>query len=429
MFLAPDGMLWAQDSLGNHYLTLASAFDLALANSKELAIVQRAVTAAHQQGIISYQDRLPEVSAGLGEGYLSNADTWDPGFASHRVSHLPHLATSFSVAASWTVVAGGRISMSIRQTGLQEELASLTVAQRQEEIKLLVVSKYLDICRQQNQLRIYLDNAQLARHRLALIGSMYRQGMVTRNDILRTQIEINDYELAARRTGNAVIRLNTELNVVLGQPDSLRLIPDTSLLHPPAAPETLEHYITAALRGNPRLNFARTESRSAALRVDQQKAQRRPVISLYAGTNLLRPYVYSSPATDIYYNVWQAGVSIRYDIGSLYRSSARIKGSQLDLDVSRTRDTLGEQQVVASVRNAYNLCQESADELETARRDVASSDENYRIVEEKYRNQLSLITDLIDATDTRIQAEIRVNDAIINTLYTYYQLLQFTGSL
>ena len=429
LFLAPVRTLWAQDSLGNHYLTMASAFDLALTNSKEIAIVRKAVTAAHQQGVISYQSRLPELSAGLSESYLSNADTWSSGFADHRVSHLPHLATSFSVAASWTIVAGGRINMSIRQAGLQEELAGLTVVQRREEIKLLVVSRYLDICRQQNQLRIYLDNAQLAHHRLALIESLHRQGMVTRNDILRTRIQINDYELAARRTGNAMIRLNTELNVVLGQPDSMRLIPDTNLLRPPANLETLGHYITIALRDNPQLNFARTESRSAALRVDQQKAERRPVIGLFAGTNLLRPYVYSSPATDIYYNVWQAGLSIRYDIGSLYRSSARIKGSLLDLDVSRTRDTLSEQQVIVGVRNAYNLCQESADELETARRDVASADENYRIVEEKYRNQLSLITDLIDATDTRIEAEIRVNDAIINTLYTYYQLLQFTGSL
>ncbi len=429
LFFVPGNTVRAQDSLGNHYLTLASAFDLAMANSTEIAVVRRAVTAAHQQEIISRQARLPEATAGLSEGYLSNADVWNPGFADHRVNHLPHIATSFSVAASWTVVAGGRISMSIRQAALWEELASLTAAQRQEEIKLLVALKYLDICRQQNQLRIYLDNAQLARHCLALIESLHRQGMVTRNDILRTQIEINDYEFAARRTKNAVIRLNTELNVVLGQPDSLRLIPDTSLLHPPASLETLDHYITTALRDNPRLNFARTESRSVALRVDQQKAARSPVIGLFAGTNLLRPYVYSNPATDIYYNVWQAGLSIRYDIGSLYRSSARIKGSQLDLDVSRTRDTLGEQQVVVGVRNAYNLCQESADELETARKDVASALENYRIVEEKYRNQLSLITDLIDAADTRIEAEIRVNDAIINTLYTWYQLLQFTGSL
>lgn len=429
LLLAPGGTLLAQDTLGNRYLTLASAFDQALANSTEIAVVRKTVTAARQRRIISRQARLPEASAGLSEGYLSNADSWDPNFADHRVSHIPHIATTFSMASSWTVAAGGRINLSIRQAGLQEDLAGLTVVQRQEEVKMLVTSKYLDICRQRNQLHIYLENAQLAHHRLSLIESLHRQGMVTRNDVLRTQIEINDYELAVRRTGNAVIRLNTELNVVLGQPDSIRLIPDTNLLHTAAALETLDYYITTALRDNPRLNLGRMESRSAALRVDEQKAERRPVIGLFAGTNLLRPYVYSSPATDIYYNVWQAGVSMRYDLGSLYRSSARIKASQLDLDVSRTRDTLSEQQVVAGVRNAYNLCQESSDELETARRDVASANENYRIVEEKYRNQLALITDLIDATDTRIEAEIRVNDAIIDTLYTYYQLLQFTGSL
>jgi outer membrane protein len=429
LLLAPGHKLYAQDSLGNHYLTLSSAFRLALANSTEMALVHRTVTATHQQAVISRQARQPGVSAGLSGGYLSNSDIWKPGFNDHRVSQLPHVATSFSVAASWTVIAGGRIKLVIQQADLQEDLAVLSVDQQQEEVKLLVALKYLDICRQLNQRQIYLDNARLAQHRLSEIQSMYRQGTVTRNDVLRTQIELNDYELAARQTGDAVIRLNTELDIVFGQPDSIRLIPDSTGIHQAVGLRPLGFYLAAALNDNPRLLIARTESRSAALRVDQQKAERLPVISLFGGSNLQRPYVYSIPAADIYYNVWSAGISIQYDIASLYHSPVRIKGSRLDLDVSRTRDTLTEQQVTVGVRNAYNLCLESWDQLETARKDVAYADENYRIVEEQYRNQLALITNLIDAADTKIEAEIKVNDAVINTIYTYYQLLQLTGSL
>jgi outer membrane protein len=429
LLLVPGHLLCAQDSLGNHYLTLTSAFGLALTNSTEMALVRRTATAPHQQSVVSRQAREPGATASLSGGYLSNSDIWNPGFTDHRVSQLPHIATTFSVAASWTVIAGGRIKLAIKQADLQEDLAVLSVDQLQEDVKLLVALKYLDICRQLNQRRIYLDNASLAHHRLSEIQSLFRQGVVTRNDVLRTQIELNDYELAARQTGDAVIRLNTELNIVLGQPDSVRLIPDSNLTRQAVSPRPLDAYLAAALLDNPRLLIARTESRSSALRIDQQKAERLPVISLYGGSNLQRPYVYSIPAADIYYIVWSAGISIHYDIGSLYQSPARIRGSRLDLDVSRTKDTLTEQQVTVGVRNAYNLCLESWDQLETTRRDVAYADENYRIVEEQYRNQLALITNLIDAADTKIEAEIKVNDAVINTLYTYYQLLQLTGSL
>lgn len=308
-------------------------------------------------------------------------------------------------------------------------MALLNAEDETLQVKLFVAIKYLDICRQLNQLRIYRDNARLAHHRLDIIRSLHQQGTVTYNDVLRTEIEINDYELAVRRTGNAIIRLNTELNMVLGQPDSLRLMPDTSLLVLPASLPSLEHYLSVALQDNPHLNLSRLESRSAALRVDEQKAERLPTIALHAESNLVRPYVYTIPAIDIYYNVWEAGIGIHYNLGSLYKSSARIKGSRLDLDISRTRDTLTEQQLTVSVKNAYNQFRESFDKLETARRDVASANETYRIVEEKYRNQLSLITELIDAIDTQTAAEIRVNDALIDTVYTYYQLQQYTGRL
>lgn len=421
--------LYGQDSLRNHYLSLPAAFELAAGNSTELALVKQEVAVAHEQTQISQQLRQPELSAGFSEGYLSNSQIWSPSFTDHRVNHLPHLATNFTLASSWTVAAGGRVRLAIQQAGLAEEQAQLSAAQRSQEVKLLVVLKYLDIYRQLNQLQIYLDNARLARRRMAVIDALYRNGKVIRNDVLRTQIEINDYELAARQTGNAVIRINTELNVVLGQPDSMRLIPDSSLLLQPVDLQPLDFYLSAAGKGNPRLLVVQAENRSAAVGLQQQKAERLPVISLYGENRLLRPYVYSIPANDVYYNVWQAGVSVKYNIASLYQNADRVKRKQLDLEVSHTRDTIIQQQVAVGVRNAYSLCLESRDQLETARRDVAFADENYRIVEKKYSNQFALITELIDAADTKIAAEIRVNDAVINILYTYYQLLQFTGSL
>jgi outer membrane protein len=421
--------LHAQDSLGNRSLTMDAAFDLALTNSKQLMIGKRSADRATQTTEIARLDRLPAISAGLDYGYLSNADIWNPSLSKHTTGYLPHPLTSLSVAASMLVFNGDRVNNSIRLARLDQQVALLAFEQEQLDIKFLVAAKYLDICRLLNQREIYLNNARLARRRLQDILAMRRQGMVTLNDELRTRLSISDYELTSRKIADAIIRLNNELNMVLGLPDSTRLIPDSTILQQALHPENLDELLASASRNNHELKIAALQSQAAAVNVKIIRAERLPQISFFASSDLQRPFTYTMPAVDIYYNIWQAGLSVRYDLSSVYRSPRKIKGGMLDLDIARTKDSLQRQEVEVAVKNSFSQYQESRDELGTAQQDLSSAEENYRIVTKKYLNQLALLTDMLDAANTKIEAEIKVTDAGIDIVYNYYQLLKSTGRL
>ena len=60
---------------------------------------------------------------------------------------------------------------------------------------------------------------------------------------------------------------------------------------------------------------------------------------------------------------------------------------------------------------------------------VRQADENYRIVHNRYLNQLSILTDLLDASRVRLEAQMQLTVARAEVIYTYYQLLQTCGSL
>ena len=419
----------SQDSLRNNPLTIAEICQLALANSTQLKIARTQTSLARQETDIQRLDRLPELSASLDYGYLSNADVWNSHFSDHEVAGLPHPLTLFNVSATETVFAGGRINNAIKLATLEEQIAFLQQEKNETDIKFLVIANYLDIYRLLNERNVYINNANLAKQRLKNILSLRRQGMVTMNDQLRTELTISDYELTTRRIANGVMNLNNHLNVVLGLPDSSRLMPDTTLLQQALSVKTLNEFLDDAWRENHELKITGREKEVAATRLKLLKGERLPTVGLFAESDLQRPFLNSLPAIDVYYNVWRAGAGISYDISSIYRSPRKIRAGLIGLDLAREQDSLQRENLSVDVRNGFIKYNESVDELNTYRHDLRSAEENYRTVEKRYFNQLALLTDLIDATNTKTEAEIKVVNAEIGTIYDYYELLRIIGTL
>jgi outer membrane protein len=419
----------SQDSLRNYPLTISEACHLALDNSTQLKIAGAHTLLAKQETEVQRLWKLPGISTSLDYGYLSNADVWNPGFSDHQKVGLPHPLTLFTVTASETVFAGNRVNNAIHVAELGEQIAFLEQQKNETDIKFLVIAHYLDIYRLLNQRNVYINNTDLAKQRLKNILSLRRQGMVTLNDQLRTELTISDYELTTRKIANGVVELNNQLNMVLGLPDSARLQPDTTLLRNALPQKTLNELLDDAWRENHELKITGKEKEVAETNIKLLKGERLPEVGLFAVSVLQRPFLSAFPAIDVYSNIWLAGGSLRYDISSIYRSPRKIRAGIIGLDLARQHDSLQRQQVGVDVRNAFIKYNESQDERNTYARDLRSAEENYRSVERRYFNQLALLTDLIDATNTKTEAEIKLVNAEIGVVYNYYQLLRTIGTL
>src|SRR5262249_55728479 len=128
-------------------------------------------------------------------------------------------------------------------------------------------------------------------------------------------------------------------------------------------------------------------------------------------------------------NTWLAGISISYNISSLYQSGRKEKAGKIQIAQSFAKQTLQKQNVEVGVNADLVKFNEAKYELATYTADLRSAEENYRIVEKRYFNQLALFADLIDATNTKIEAELKVSTARINIVFTHYQLKKSIGLL
>lgn len=60
---------------------------------------------------------------------------------------------------------------------------------------------------------------------------------------------------------------------------------------------------------------------------------------------------------------------------------------------------------------------------------MQQADENYHVTNNRYRNGLALLTDLLDAANAKLGADLALADARINVIFNYYRMRYLTHTL
>ena len=87
------------------------------------------------------------------------------------------------------------------------------------------------------------------------------------------------------------------------------------------------------------------------------------------------------------------------------------------------------QRIRMDVRTAFLRHQEALQRVEALQLSVRQAQENYRIMQNRYLNQLAILTDLLDANSVRLNVELQLVTARTRVSYTYYQLQKACGRL
>lgn len=105
--------------------------------------------------------------------------------------------------------------------------------------------------------------------------------------------------------------------------------------------------------------------------------------------------------------------------------------SRLRSSVEQSQNELvsAEERVSLDVRAAYIRYLDSFQLLKTQEKSLQLARENYEVIANRYANDLVLVTDLVDADNLRLSAEVQYVNAHINVIYNYYKLIYATGSL
>lgn len=409
-------------------MTAGEVAALAVENHQQLKVSARNIDIAKQNTDIVRLQKLPNITASTSQFYLGNAIALDRDFSSSVNIPMPHYGSSYAVQATQLIFKGGLVNKSIEMAGLREQLSELDLEKNTQDIKFLVISNYLDMYKTVNQQEVFQNNKKLAQERLKNIQKFYQQGMVTRNEVIRGELAIKNLDQGILTLFNNRKILNYNLNTALGLPADTEIVPVERLENKEAG-IGMDYYISLAHESNPLMKSARTNIEVADKNIEIIKTDKMPTVAGFGGYTLQKPITTRNPVLDMYSGGWQTGVSLSYNIDNLYKTKERVKLGEIQKDQAGDVLTLTAQNIDMAVNAAYVKYQESiqqADILDDARK---LAEENYRITEAKYLNQLAVQAEMIDAQNQKLQSELDYSNAEINMLYQYYNLLKSTGTL
>lgn len=409
-------------------LTLDEAVKLGLANSKTLKYSQSKVDQAVSQynqakdralptGSVSYMYSRAQIPA--------NTLAFGPTTFSLPKSANANLGIA-SIAEP--IFAGGKFKYARESTDLLVKIARLDVDRDKDQISYGIISAYYNLYKVLQSKKVVDTNLATVDQQIKQAQRFFEQGIVTKNDVLRFQlqrsnIELNGIELESNRKV-----INYNLDVLLGLPETTQIIVDqVNTTDHPVQP--LTNYLDSAFANRQEIRQLALRTQVAETNIKNVRADRSPTLAATAGVYYLDISLNPLPTKGNYVTPITAGLALSWNFSSLWsnknrEAEARIERDQTVINTDITTDNLKNevnqnyQEYVAAI-NKVNLLQTS----------IAQATENNRLQQSRYRSNIASATDRADAQTLLYQAQIDLELAKVDAGLAYYNLLKSTGKI
>ncbi len=410
-------------------MPLDSLFSLVERGSKALQVQKTGTDAAQLDVESAKSRRLPDINTSLSLSYNGNVLLTDRDFSNGQWQSSPHFGNSFSIEASQLVYGGGAVNAAIEMARLQHGQAETQTHSTREQMRFVALAQYLDLYRLQNRIDVVASNIELTNVLVADIRARREQGMALSNDVTRYELQLQNLELQLTQLRDQRKIQNYQLCHTLGLDTGTEIEPDAAVVNAAYASEGEAHWQSMASKSSPALKLAVIGTKMAEQSERIARGAMLPKVAFVAADNFNGPITFELPPIDKNLNVWYVGVGISYNLSSLFKNNKDLRRARTATVQSRQALALAAEQLDNNVQQAYTEYMQSYVELETRQTSVELANENYRVVNERYLNQLALITDMLDASSVKLDAELSEVDARINVAYTYYKMKYIAGTL
>ncbi len=409
-------------------LTLDEAIKLGLQNSKTLKYSQSKIDQAVSQynqakdralptGSVSYMYSRAQIPA--------NTLAFGPSSFSLPKSANANLGIA-SIAEP--IYAGGKFKYARESTDLLVKIARLDVDNDKDQVTSGIINAYYDLYKVVQSKKVVDQNLTTIDQQIKQSQRFFEQGIVTKNDVLRFQlqrsnIEINGVDLESNRK-----IINYNLDVLLGLPETTQIVVDqVNTTDHPVLP--LTNYLDTAFANRQEIKQLDLRTRVAETNIKTTRADRLPTLAATAGAYYLDISLNPLPTKNNYITPLTAGLALSWNFGSLWSNKNREAESRIERDQTIINKGIVTDNLKNEVNQNYQNYVTALNKVNLLQTAIAQATENNKLQESRYRSNISSATDRADAQTLLYEAQTNLELAKADAGLAYYNLLKSTGKI
>jgi len=413
-------------------LPLDSAIQMGLRQSRQLEIDKSKIEAAEAKYMQAKSMQLP--IAKISASYTRLSDNVDPfsiqmpGTNEQKTLNpqiVNHYTPTLSVAQ--TIYAGGQIKYAERSMHLLEEASRLDYEKNKTQIIYNTTSTLFNLFKIQQTKRIIEEDIAQVQNHVKDIKNYEKNGLALKNDVLKIELQLTDLEHSLIEINSALEIAEYNTSIMLGLPTNSSYQLVAGDFNRSIVLKNVEDYQNDAMAHRNDLKASDKRMGAAIIGVKSVVGNYYPSLSVGGNYYYNRPNARVFPQEANFKATWDAGVTLSWNIHSLYTNKHKVAESKANLSQTQAEKDMLTDKIQMEVNTDYETYLKNNQRIKVSEQAVAQAEENYRIVNNRFRNNTVLISDLTDANTLLLQTKINLVVDKADASLAYYKLLQSTG--
>ncbi len=255
------------------------------------------------------------------------------------------------------------------------------------------------------------------------------QGLVTKSDLLFLEVKLSDLHRKKLETENLIKLAQIGLNKAMG--NSLDENLSISIPNIVFSKKTVsrENLADEAAKKRSEILSGELLVKASEEKIVAAKSEWMPSVYLFGDYYYANPNQRYMPVKDEFNDSWDVGVSMQWNLFNWGRRGANINKAQKESNIAKYRLKLAKQNIEQQVSAEYYNYLTASETVKVSSVSVSAAEENLRIVEKKFNEQLVSSTDLLEAQTTLFNSETELTNSLVDYQMAKVRLNYSTGKI